>query len=114
MTDTLKVTLNKREGLSVIYTEGYINNQGGEEIAKIAYRLIEDGERKILLNLAGTKIAFYRFGQGSSATSCVLPVAGFLFRCRKRKTATELKPEQWCDSDGRWWDIARHTETVAD
>lgn len=56
MTDTLKVTLNKREGLSVIYTEGYINNQGGEEIAKIAYRLIEDGERKILLNLAGTKI----------------------------------------------------------
>jgi hypothetical protein len=35
MTETLKVTLEKRDGLAVIYTEGYINNQGGEEIAKI-------------------------------------------------------------------------------
>jgi anti-anti-sigma factor len=56
MTDTLKVTLEKRGNLAVIYTEGYINNQGGEEIAKIAYRLIEDGEKRLLLNLEGTKI----------------------------------------------------------
>ncbi len=56
MTDTLKVTLKKRDDLSVIYTEGYINNQGGEEIARIAYRLIDEGETKLLLNLEGTKI----------------------------------------------------------
>ena len=33
MTETLKVTLKQHDGLAVIYTEGYINNQGGEEIA---------------------------------------------------------------------------------
>lgn len=56
MTDTLKVSLKKHGDLPVIYTEGYINNQGGEEIAKIAYRLIDEGEKQILLNLEGTKI----------------------------------------------------------
>jgi len=56
MTNTLKVTLKKRGDLSVIYTEGYINNQGGEEIAKLAYSLIDEGEKNLLLNLEGTKI----------------------------------------------------------
>ena len=56
MTNTLKVTLKKQGDVSVIYTEGYINNQGGEEIAKLAYRLIDEGGKKILLNLEGTKI----------------------------------------------------------
>ena len=28
--------MDRRHGLAVIYTEGYINNQGGEEIAKAA------------------------------------------------------------------------------
>ncbi len=36
MTEKLKVTLNRRDELAVILTEGYINNQGGEEIAKMA------------------------------------------------------------------------------
>ena len=56
MTENLKVTLDRREHLAVIYTEGYINNQGGEEIARVAYELIEDGEKSLLLNLVGTKI----------------------------------------------------------
>jgi anti-anti-sigma factor len=56
MTETLKVTLDRRDGLAVIYTEGYINNQGGEEIARVAYELIEDGIKVLLLNLKGTKI----------------------------------------------------------
>jgi anti-sigma B factor antagonist len=56
MTETLKVTLEKRDGLAVIYTEGYINNQGGEEIAKVAYELIDEGKKSLLLNLQGTKI----------------------------------------------------------
>jgi len=56
MADMLKVTSENRDGLAVVYTEGYINNQGGEEIAKVAYRLIEEGQKHILLNLAGTKI----------------------------------------------------------
>ena len=56
MADMLKVTSEKRDGLAVVYTEGYINNQGGEEIAKVAYRLIDEGHKHVLLNLAGTKI----------------------------------------------------------
>ncbi len=42
--------------LVVIHTDGYINNQGGEEIARVAYELIDKGSRTLLLNLAGTKI----------------------------------------------------------
>ncbi|MDX1643715.1 MAG: STAS domain-containing protein [Thermoanaerobaculia bacterium] len=56
MTETLKVTRDRRDGLAVIYTEGYINNQGGEEIARVAYELIDEGEKVLLLNLRGTKI----------------------------------------------------------
>jgi anti-anti-sigma factor len=56
MTESLNVTVDRRSGLAVVYTEGYINNQGGEEIAKAAYKLIEEGYRVLLLNLAGTKI----------------------------------------------------------
>jgi anti-anti-sigma factor len=56
MTETLKVTLDRRDGLAVVYTEGYINNQGGEEIARVAYELIDGGVKILLLNLQGTKI----------------------------------------------------------
>ena len=56
MTENMKVTVERREGIAVIYTDGYINNQGGEEIARAAYDLIGGGYRKLLLNLAGTKI----------------------------------------------------------
>ena len=56
MTETLSVTVDRRDGLAVIYTEGYINNQGGEEIAKVAYKLLDESYKILLLNLAGTKI----------------------------------------------------------
>ena len=56
MTESLNVTVDRREGLAVVYTEGYINNQGGEEIARVAYKLIDEGYKVLLLNLAGTKI----------------------------------------------------------
>ena len=56
MTESLNVTVDRRDGLAVIYTEGYINNQGGEEIAKAAYKLLDEGYKILLLNLAGTKI----------------------------------------------------------
>jgi len=56
MTESLKLTIERRDGLAVIYTEGYINNQGGEEIARAAYSLLDEGQRTLLLNLTGTKI----------------------------------------------------------
>jgi len=56
MSESLKLQVDSRDGLAVIYTEGYINNQGGEEIARTAYQLIDDGHKILLLNLGGTKI----------------------------------------------------------
>lgn len=56
MTESLKVRVDRRDGLAVIHTEGYINNQGGEEIAQAANGLIEEGYRTLLLDLAGSKI----------------------------------------------------------
>ncbi len=56
MTEGLKLTIDRRDGVAVIYTEGYINNQGGEEIAGAAYALLEEGYRRLLLNLTGTRI----------------------------------------------------------
>ena len=56
MTEALKLTIDRRDGLAVIYTEGYINNQGGEEIARAAYELIDGDYKVLLLNLTGTKI----------------------------------------------------------
>ena len=56
MTESLRVTLDRRDDLAVIYTDGYINNQGGEEIARVSYELIGEGQKILLLNLAGTKI----------------------------------------------------------
>ena len=57
MTESLKLTVNEKgDGLAIIYTDGYINNQGGEEIARMAYDLIDKGHKRLLLNLAKTKI----------------------------------------------------------
>ena len=56
MNEGLKLNVERRDGLAVIYTDGYINNQGGEEIAEAAYGLVEEGFGTLLLNLAGTKI----------------------------------------------------------
>lgn len=56
MTESLKLRVDRRGSLAVVYTEGYINNQGGEEIARVAYKLLDDGCRNLLLNLSGTKI----------------------------------------------------------
>jgi len=57
MTEELKVAVDRR-GTSgaIMYTKGYINNVGGEEIANRAYELMDDGVRTLLLNLRETKI----------------------------------------------------------
>ena len=57
MTDELRVAVDRRGPAgAVLYTKGYINNVGGEEIANRAYELMEDGVRTLLLNLRETKI----------------------------------------------------------
>ena len=56
MTESAKVTVDRREGIAVIYADGYLNEQGGEEIAKAAYGLLEEGYASLLLNLEKTEI----------------------------------------------------------
>ncbi len=56
MTEGMKVTVDRRQGIAVIYTDGYINTHGGEEIAKVAYELIEEGYGSLLVNLEKTKL----------------------------------------------------------
>ena len=57
MTEELKIAVERKGGSSaVLYTKGYVNNVGGEEIANRAYELMDDGVRTLLLNLRETKI----------------------------------------------------------
>jgi anti-anti-sigma factor len=57
MTDELRVSVDRRGTTgAILYTKGYINNVGGEEIANRAYELMDQGVRTLLLNLRETKI----------------------------------------------------------
>ena len=56
MSETCKVTSERRGDVAILWTDGYINNQGGEEIARVAYSLVDEGYRTLLLDLAGSKI----------------------------------------------------------
>lgn len=56
MTEELRIAVERRQAGAILYTKGYINNVGGEEIANRAYELMDDGVRTLLLNLRETKI----------------------------------------------------------
>ncbi|HEY0370713.1 MAG TPA: STAS domain-containing protein [Thermoanaerobaculia bacterium] len=57
MTDELRVAVDRRGANgAILYTKGYINNVGGEEIANRAYELMDADVRSLLLNLKETKI----------------------------------------------------------
>jgi anti-anti-sigma factor len=86
MTESLKVKVDRRDGLAVVYTEGYINNQGGEEIAQAANGLIEEGYRTLLLNLAGSKIV------NSIGISILIEVLERMIELRGRLAFCNLTP----------------------
>jgi anti-anti-sigma factor len=48
--------VERRGDVAVFWTDGYINNQGGEEIAREAYTQLEAGARALVLNLEKTRI----------------------------------------------------------
>ena len=56
MSETCKVSVERRGDVAVFWTDGYINNQGGEEIAKEAYSELDRGARALVLNLEKTRI----------------------------------------------------------
>ena len=50
------LTSKNKDGLLIIETNGYLNNIGGEEIAKVCNENIDSGTKKILLNLENSKV----------------------------------------------------------
>ena len=56
MSEVCKVAAERRGDVAVLSTDGYINNQGGEEIARQAYAQLESGAKSLVLNLEKTRI----------------------------------------------------------
>ena len=56
MSEELRVAVDRKPNGAILYTKGYINNIGGEEIANRAYELMDGGVTTLLLNLRETKI----------------------------------------------------------
>jgi anti-anti-sigma factor len=56
VSEVCKVAAERRGDVAILSTDGYINNQGGEEIARQAYAQLESGARALVLNLEKTRI----------------------------------------------------------
>ena len=56
MSESCKIVVERRGDIAIFGTDGYINNQGGEEIAKQAYAQLDAGARALVLNLEKTRI----------------------------------------------------------
>jgi anti-anti-sigma factor len=56
VSETCKISVERHGDVAVLQTDGYINNQGGEEIARHAYSQLEAGARALVLNLEKTRI----------------------------------------------------------
>jgi anti-anti-sigma factor len=56
VSETCKVSSERRGDVAILWTDGYINNQGGEEIAREAYAHLGQGARALVLNLEKTRI----------------------------------------------------------
>jgi anti-anti-sigma factor len=56
VSEACKISVERRGDVAILYTVGYFNNQGGEEIAREAYAQLESGARSLVLNLEKTRI----------------------------------------------------------
>jgi len=56
MSEICKVSAERQGEIAILWTDGYINNQGGEEIAKEAYAELDRGARALVMNLEKTRI----------------------------------------------------------
>src|SRR5437667_9692718 len=56
MAEELGVAVDRRPNGAILYTKGYSNNVGGEEIANRACELMDQGVKTLLLKLRETKI----------------------------------------------------------
>jgi anti-anti-sigma factor len=55
--DTFELRVESRDtNLGLLEVAGYINNEAGEAIARVAKRLLDEGHQTLLLDLAATRI----------------------------------------------------------
>ena len=77
MSETLKVVVDRPDAtVAVLRTDGYINNTGGEEIAKEAYALLGSGVNRLLLDQGG-KLAFCRLTPTIEKTFQIMGLAQY-------------------------------------
>ena len=56
MPDNFEVSIERETTYAVLRTEGYINNTGGEKIAQECYKMLDEGVKTFILNLAKSPI----------------------------------------------------------
>jgi anti-anti-sigma factor len=56
MNDTFSLTSRIEKNTLIIETNGYINNQGGEEIAQECYKNIDNGTKTIVLDVENSQV----------------------------------------------------------
>jgi anti-anti-sigma factor len=56
MSQELKVVVDKNDAYAVLHTDGYVNNPGGEKIARECYRLIDEDFKHFILNFEKSKV----------------------------------------------------------
>lgn len=56
MNDTFSLSSRTQDGVLIIKTSGYINNEGGEQIAETCYTHIDDGIKNIVLDVEDSKV----------------------------------------------------------
>ena len=56
MTEALEVRVRLENGIGIVETDGYINNIGAEKVAEVCQRLIDDGVKHFVMNLAKSRI----------------------------------------------------------
>jgi len=56
MNTELKVVVKKEPGYALLRTDGYINNPGGEKIARECYKLMDEGFKHFILAFEKSKV----------------------------------------------------------
>jgi anti-anti-sigma factor len=107
VSESCKVSSERRGDVVILWTDGYINNQGGEEIAREAYAHLEQGARGLVLNLEKTRIV-NSIGisilievlekvmdrKGALAFCCLTPTIDKTFRIMGLAQYAEIYPTQ--------------------
>ena len=110
---TKQVMIKKRDDYAVVYTQGFINETGGEKIAEECYRLMDEGYQHLVLNLEESRIInsrgvsmlieiIERVGKidGSLSFCNLLPTIAKTFRIMRLTEASEIygKEEEAIDA----------------